>query len=138
MHGTLCSDRVHRVNDTLKNSGAVLTIGARDELRLRVLRALEDNPKLSQRQLATELGVSLGGVNYAIKTLVASGFLKVKDFSRSDNKPAYLYILTPSGIAEKIQVAAALLSRRLEEYEELKREIDDLKYEIQLSEGAKR
>ena len=103
-----------------------------------MLRALEDNPKLSQRQLATELGVSLGGVNYAIKTLVASGFLKVKDFSRSDNKPAYLYILTPSGIAEKIQVAAALLSRRLEEYEELKREIDDLKYEIQLSEGAKR
>ena len=104
-------------------------VNSRDEVRLRVLRALEDNPELSQRQLAAALGVSLGGVNYAVKALVERGFVKVKNFSRSDNKVAYLYVLTPSGLAEKVSVATALLGRKLEEYEVLTSEIEALKSE---------
>lgn len=107
-----------------------LTTGARDELRLRVLRALEANPELSQRQLAAELGVSLGGVNYAMKALVERGFLKVNNFRKSGTKVAYLYVLTPKGIAEKTSLATAFLTRKLEEYEVLRKEIESLKDEV--------
>ena len=101
-----------------------------------MLRALESNPELSQRQLAAQLGVSLGGVNYAMKALVERGFVKVNNFSRSDNKAAYLYVLTPSGIAEKASVAAALLGRKLKEYEVLMSEIDALRSEVAQGESA--
>ena len=104
--------------------------GARDELRLRVLRALEANPELSQRQLASELGVSLGGVNYALKALVERGFVKADNFRKSGNKVAYLYVLTPQGVAEKASLATAFLSRKLEEYEVLRQEIEALKGEV--------
>lgn len=108
----------------------------RAEVRLRVLRALGENPELTQRQLAEELGISLGGVNYAVKALVERGLLKMKNFSRSDHKASYLYVLTPSGIAEKASLASALLSRKLEEYELLMTEISDLRRETGLSERA--
>ena len=104
--------------------------GARDELRLRVLRALEANPELSQRQLAAELGVSLGGVNYALKALVERGFVKAGNFRKSGNKVAYLYVLTPQGVAEKASLATAFLGRKLEEYEVLRQEIEALKGEV--------
>ena len=113
------------------------SVVARQEVRLKVLRALEENPELSQRQLAAELGISLGGVNYAMKALVERGFVKVKNFSRSDSKIAYLYVLTPSGIAEKASVAAALLARKLKEYEVLMSEIDALQSEMAQRESAK-
>ena len=103
---------------------------ARDELRLRVLRALDANPELSQRQLAAELGVSLGGVNYALKALMERGFVKADNFRKSGNKVAYLYVLTPRGVAEKASLAAAFLGRKLEEYEVLKQEIEALKGEV--------
>ena len=103
--------------------------GSRDELRLKVLRALEANPELSQRQLAAELGVSLGGVNYALKALIERGFVKVDNFRKSGRKAAYLYLLTPKGIVEKTSLAAAFLGRKLEEYEVLKLEIEALKGE---------
>lgn len=106
----------------------------RAEVRLRVLRALEENPELTQRQLAEELGISLGGVNYAVKALVERGLVKMKNFSRSDHKASYLYVLTPSGIAEKASLASALLSRKLEEYELLMTEIGVLRREVELSE----
>ena len=104
--------------------------GARDELRLKVLRALEVNPDLSQRQLAAELGVSLGGVNYALKALIERGFVKANNFRKSGKKAAYLYILTPTGMAEKTSLAAAFLGRKLEEYEVLRQEIEALKSEV--------
>ena len=113
------------------------SVSARQEVRLKVLRALEENPELSQRQLAAELGISLGGVNYAMKALVERGFVKVKNFSRSDSKIAYLYMLTPLGIAEKASVAAALLARKLKEYEVLISEIDALQSEVAERESAK-
>ena len=118
------------MNDVLKNKDSSLNTGARDELRLRVLRALEVNPELSQRQLAAELGVSLGGVNYALKALVERGFVKADNFRKSGNKVAYLYVLTPQGVAEKASLATAFLSRKLEEYEVLRQEIEALKGEV--------
>ena len=114
----------------LENNDASLNTGARDELRLRVLRALEANPELSQRQLAAELGVSLGGVNYALKALVERGFVKAGNFRKSGNKVAYLYVLTPQGVAEKASLATAFLGRKLEEYELLRQEIEALKGEV--------
>ena len=118
------------MNDVLKHSDTALSTGARDELRLRVLRALEANPELSQRQLAAELGVSLGGVNYAVKALVERGFVKADNFRKSGNKVAYLYVLTPQGVAEKSLLATAFLGRKLEEYEVLRQEIESLKGEV--------
>ena len=121
---------VQVMNDAFKNSGSALYPGARDELRLRVLRVLESNPELSQRQLAAELGVSLGGVNYAVKALVERGFVKAGNFRKSGNKGAYLYVLTPKGVAEKASLATAFLGRKLDEYEVLRQEIEALKVEI--------
>ena len=128
------------MNDVLANNDSSLNTGARDELRLRVLRALESNPELSQRQLAAELGVSLGGVNYALKALVERGFVKAGNFRKSGNKVAYLYVLTPQGVAEKASLATAFLGRKLEEYEVLRQEIESLRGEVGSSEpdsGAK-
>lgn len=124
------SGSVHVVNNVLKNSNAGLNTRGRDELRLRVLRALETNPELSQRQLAADLGVSLGGVNYALKALVERGFVKADNFRKSGNKIAYLYVLTPKGVAEKTSLATAFLGRKIEEYEVLRQEIESLKGEV--------
>ena len=125
------------MNDVLKHSDTVLSTSARDELRLRVLRALEANPELSQRQLASELGVSLGGVNYALKALIERGFVKADNFRKSGSKVAYLYVLTPKGIAEKSSLATAFLGRKLEEYEVLRQEIEALKGEVGSDESGK-
>lgn len=125
------------MNKSLKNGDSVLQPGARDELRLRVLRALDANPELSQRQLAAELDVSLGGVNYALKALIERGFVKADNFRKSGNKVAYLYVLTPQGVAEKASLATAFLSRKLEEYEVLRQEIEALKGEVGSDDSAK-
>ena len=124
------------MNDVLENNDSALHPGTRDELRLRVLRALEANPELSQRQLAAELGVSLGGVNYALKALVERGFVKADNFRKSGNKVAYLYVLTPQGVAEKASLATAFLGRKLEEYEVLRQEIESLKGEVGSGDSA--
>ena len=124
-------------NDVLDNNDSSLNTGARDELRLRVLRALEANSELSQRQLAAELGVSLGGVNYALKALVERGFVKAGNFRKSGNKVAYLYVLTPQGVAEKASLATAFLGRKLEEYEVLRQEIEALKGEVDSGDSGK-
>jgi EPS-associated MarR family transcriptional regulator len=125
------------MNDALENHDSSLNTGVRDELRLRVLRALESNPELSQRQLAAELGVSLGGVNYALKALVERGFVKADNFRKSGNKVAYLYVLTPQGVAEKASLAGAFLGKKLEEYEVLRQEIEALKGEVGSDESGK-
>ena len=125
------------MNDVLENNDSSLNTGARDELRLRVLRALEANPELSQRQLAAELGVSLGGVNYALKALVERGFVKADNFRKSGSRVAYLYVLTPQGFAEKASLATAFLGQKLEEYEMLRQEIESLKGEVGSGEPGK-
>ena len=118
------------MNDSSKDASDGQKIGARDELRLKVLRALEANPELSQRRLAAELGVSLGGANYALKALVERGFVKANNFRKSGRKAAYLYVLTPKGVVEKTSLAAAFLGRKLAEYEVLRQEIEALKGEV--------
>ena len=125
------------MNSTATNTAQGPETGARDELRLRVLRAIEVDPELSQRQLAAELGVSLGGVNYALKALMERGFVKADNFRKSGNKVAYLYVLTPRGVAEKASLATAFLGRKLEEYEVLKQEIDALKSEVGSGDSGK-
>ena len=125
------------MSDVLSDNDSSLNIGARDELRLRVLRALEANPELSQRQLAAELGVSLGGVNYALKALVERGFVKAGNFRNSSNKVAYLYVLTPQGVSEKASLTTAFLSRKLEEYEVLRQEIESLGGEVDSGKSAR-
>ena len=125
------------MNDSRKDASHALKVGARDEVRLRVLRALEANPELSQRQLAAKLGVSLGGVNYALKALMERGFVKANNFRKSGRKAAYLYVLTPKGVVEKTSLAAAFLGRKLEEYEVLRQEIEALKGEVGSDESGK-
>jgi EPS-associated MarR family transcriptional regulator len=118
------------MNDSSKDASDGQKIGARDELRLKVLRALEANPELSQRRLAAELGVSLGGANYALKALMERGFVKANNFRKSGRKAAYLYVLTPKGVVEKTSLAAAFLGRKRAEYEVLRQEIEALNGEV--------
>ena len=112
------------------------TPNPRDELKLRVMRVLEDNPQASQRQIANELGVSLGGVNYCLKALAEKGLIKIGNFARAERKLGYAYIITPAGVAEKTRLTARFLKRKLKEYEDLREEIALLQREIDDSSKA--
>ena len=101
-----------------------------EELRLRVMRLLEQNPESTQREIANELGVSLGGVNYCINALMDMGLLKLNSFAESNRKMGYAYNLTPDGISEKAKITAGFLKRKVAEYQQLKAEIDQLKAEV--------
>ncbi len=103
-----------------------------DENRYQLLKLLEENPEMSQRQIAAALGVSLGKVNFCLRALIEIGSVKVANFSRSPNKKAYVYLLTPKGIEEKAKVTLRFLAKKQNEYEELKREINELKNEVKL------
>jgi EPS-associated MarR family transcriptional regulator len=96
------------------------------DIHFRVLYLLEDNPELTQRELAQKLGISLGGVNYCLKSLIQIGHIKAGNFSKNPNKSVYLYLLTPQGIAEKAKLTAGFLKRKMVEYHALKKEIDTL------------
>jgi EPS-associated MarR family transcriptional regulator len=100
-----------------------------DELRYSVLRLLESNPDISQRDLAREVGVSLGKINYCLHALIAKGLVKARNFKNSKNKIAYTYYLTPKGVTEKVSMAYHFLSLKLREIEELRREIDRVREE---------
>ena len=101
------------------------------EVHYRVLKALEANPNLSQRQLATELGISVGKANYCIKALIDKGWVKARNFRNNDNKLAYAYVLTPSGIRCKTQLTIRYLERKRCEFEALRREIAVLSAELE-------
>lgn len=103
------------------------------ELQFRVLRLLESNPHLSQRELSKSLGVSLGGINYCLNALVAKGSIKIQNFRNNQNKWVYAYLLTPQGIAEKTALTGAFLKRKMLEYQELKAEIESLSLEMNSS-----
>ena len=98
----------------------------------RVMRLLEENPDLTQRELAEKLGVSVGGLNYCLKALTEKGLVKMQNFANSKNKFGYVYVLTPRGIAEKARLTSAFLKRKMEEYETLKTEIEALKRETKI------
>ena len=99
------------------------------ELQFRVLRLLEANPNLTQRELSKALGVSLGGINYCLNALVVKGSVKIQNFKKNDNKWAYAYLLTPQGIADKAALTSGFLKRKIQEYQQLKEEIESLRKE---------
>ena len=101
-----------------------------EDTHFRVLALLEKNPDISQRDLAKELGISLGGANYSLRALVEKGMVKAQNFSSSDKKLAYAYILTPKGLAEKSLLTARFLRRKMDEYEALKAEIESLQHAL--------
>ena len=104
-----------------------------DETRYRILKMLEADPQASQRRIADELGISLGRVNYCLQALVRKGLVKVNNFRSSRSKRAYLYLLTPRGIEERARVTARFLRVKLDEYEILKRELEELQREASQS-----
>ena len=97
------------------------------DVHFRVLYLLEEEPELTQRELAKKLGISLGGVNYCLKALIEIGHIKVGNFSKNPNKSVYLYLLTPKGIAEKAELTRAFLKRKMLEYQALKKEIESVR-----------
>ena len=99
------------------------------ESHLRVLRLLQDEPQLTQRELADRLGISLGKANYCLKALLAKGQIKIRNFTNSRNKLSYAYHLTPPGVAAKIALTAEYLKIKVAEYESLKHEIEQLRRE---------
>ena len=101
-----------------------------EETQLRLLRLLEANADLSQRDLARELGTSLGKVNYCLNALIDKGLVKVRNFRNNRNKLGYAYLLTPRGIESKATITVKFLRRKMDEYEHLKREIEQLKIEV--------
>ena len=107
------------------------------EVRYRLLKYLAEHPEASQRELAQELGISLGKANYCLKALMAKGWVKVRNFRNSKKKAAYLYILTRKGIEEKVNVTSAFLRRKVAEYDLLTKEIERLSSEVnELSSAA--
>ena len=101
------------------------------DLHFKLLKTIESKPSISQRELAKELGVSLGSVNYCLKALIEIGHIKLSNFNSNPNKIGYLYLLTPNGIAAKTKLTTRFLKRKLDEYESLKGEIEILKSEIE-------
>ena len=101
-----------------------------DELSIKLFRELEKTPKQSQRALSKSCGVSLGSIHYCLNALVEKGYVKARNFKNAQNKLAYAYVLTPSGINIKKELTVAFLRRKQEEYEALQREIKALEEDL--------
>ncbi|MEO9599253.1 MarR family EPS-associated transcriptional regulator [Parasphingorhabdus sp.] len=102
----------------------------REDTRFRVLRLLQEDPELSQRELAEALGISLGAVHYLLRALIDMGFVKLGNFTAAKDKRRYVYILTPRGATEKAAITRRFLARKLSEYEALKQEIAELRNSV--------
>ncbi len=102
-----------------------------EQSELGLLRLLEAEPSRSQREVATELGMSVGKANYLLKALLEKGFLKIQNFRNSSNKRAYAYLLTPEGVAAKADLTRKFLARKIAEYDALKLEIERLRRETE-------
>ncbi len=109
-----------------------------EDTYFRVMRILQENPDLTQRELAEKLGISVGGLNYCLKALMEKGMVKMKNFANSKNKFGYVYVLTPKGMAEKAAITHRFLQRKMDEYQVLKAEIEALRSEVhkERSEGT--
>ncbi len=102
-----------------------------DETRYELIRLLEANPEMSQRDVARELGISLGKTNYCLRALIQKGLIKAANFKNSQNRIAYMYLLTPRGIEEKAKLTLRFLQRKMREYETLRVEIKQLQREVE-------
>ena len=108
---------------------ASLRDARREEAQFQVMRLIAQNPELTTRQIAQEVGVSTGAAYYCLTALIEKGFVKLENFSKNPRKGQYAYVLTPRGIREKALLTVKFLERKLEEYEALKSEIAELEYE---------
>ena len=116
----------------IKNKKVLLAVRELDS-HYRVMQVLQNNPKISQRELSIELGVSLGKLNYCLKALVKKGWVKVENFNQSRNKMKYIYLLTPKGIVEKAHMTQSFLGRKIQEYDSLRAEIEKIRKELSKS-----
>ena len=91
---------------------------------LNLLRKIKNKPNSSQRELASDLDFSLGKLNYCLKALKAKGLIKIKNFSKNPKKINYIYLITPKGISEKTRLTINFMKRKMKEYDELKKELD--------------
>jgi EPS-associated MarR family transcriptional regulator len=95
-----------------------------------ILREIFKNPRVSQREIAFKNRISLGKVNYALQSLIEKGYIKIHNFAGSKNRRKYMYVLTPSGIYEKAKLTSVFLKWKMEEYERIKKEIEELEADI--------
>lgn len=102
----------------------------REDAHFRILRLLHDNPEMSQRDLARAVGISTGGIHYALSALVEKGLIKIGNFTAARDKRRYAYVLTADGLAEKARLTRRFLRRKMAEYEALKAEIAEVKAEL--------
>ena len=109
-----------------------------EDARFRLLRLLQENPAISQRNIATSLDLSLGGVNYCLNALVEKGFVKMRNFQEATDKRKYVYLLTPRGISEKTALTGRFLARKMREYEALKAEIEAVRADMEAPEDVAR
>ncbi len=100
-----------------------------DSHHYKLLKLIEANPAIQQREMAKEMGVSLGKANYCLQALVQKGLVKMANFRRNDNKLAYSYLLTPTGIEEKTRLTVSFLKHKIAEYESIRNEIEELRRE---------
>ena len=100
------------------------------EIHYKILKLLEQSPDISQRELARELGISLGKANYCLRALADKGWIKINNFRNSQNKLAYAYLLTPKGIKQKAEITLQFLHRKMDEFETIKQEIEELQREL--------
>jgi EPS-associated MarR family transcriptional regulator len=108
----------------------ILATTLNEEYRYRILKRLEIKPEISQRELAKELGISLGKANYCLKALIEKGLIKASNFQDSQNKRGYIYLITPKGIEEKTRITLRFLKSKIAEYETLQNEIVKLQLEV--------
>lgn len=107
------------------------------DIHYKLMRLLQANPEMSQRDLARELGISLGRVNYCMRALIKKGWIKATNFTNSQNKAAYMYLLTPRGIEQKASLAVKFLQMKLREYEALRDEISQIRREAELDQASR-
>ncbi|SHE62510.1 EPS-associated transcriptional regulator, MarR family [Ruegeria intermedia] len=108
-----------------------------EDTHFRVLRLLQKNPEMSQRELAETVGVSVGGIHYVLNALIDKGLVKLGNFTAAEDKRRYAYVLTPKGIAQKSALTRAFLVRKMEEYKALKEEIEALQVELDANASQK-
>jgi EPS-associated MarR family transcriptional regulator len=106
-----------------------------DEYRYKILKELQQDPDISQRELARRLDMSLGKANFCLKVLIEKGLVKADNFKNSTNKTGYLYLLTSKGIEEKVSLTQRFLQRKLKEYEMLEKEIEQLHRDVRSNEA---
>ena len=102
-----------------------------------ILRKLSKNQELSQRELAVELGFSLGKINYCLKELRQKGLIKIKKFIKNPKKSTYLYVLTPQGLTSKTRITIHFMKKKLQEYDELKAEMDNHRQKKTITQQSK-